>query len=231
MSESNSVNIGPGSTTGAVSSGSNSRAHGVVQAATPSSAPSPAKGLTGRLGLAVDVIGYTSRPPAQRTYLQHRLVEVVDGALSDSGMAGESDTDTGAGDDKMVFLPIGTDPTTALPRLLGAMTAQLNTNNATYADPIRLRLAIGSGLAGRGANGFVGDLPSELGRLLDAPALREAATAKPWATVVALVSDDLHKAVIGNGYAATLATQLTRVDVTVKNFQATAWLWPRDPAR
>lgn len=229
MTGSGNIHMGSGNTIGAMSNGSNNTVDGSVWVAPASERePEPDGGVTGRLGFVVDVIGYTSRPPAQRTYLQHRLVEVVDGALEDLGLGGDSDP--GAGDDKMVFLPATTNPTTALPRLLAAITAQLDTNNTTYSDPIRLRLAIGWGLAGRGPNGFVGALPSLLGRLLDAPALRAAAKDKPWAAVVALVSEDLHTTVIRDGYAPALAAQLIQVEVTVKDFASTAWLWPRDQA-
>ena len=199
--------------------------HNTAGVSAPSTQPTPS-GLTTRLGFAVDVIGYTSRPPADRGHLQHRLTDVVADVLRDLGLEGESDP--GAGDDKLVLLPVDANPTTALPRLLATMTDRLATDNARYTDPVRLRMAVASGLAGRGSNGFTGELPSLLGRLLDAPSLRTAAAAKPRVNLVALVSDDLYRAVVGGGYAQGLADRLAQVDVTVKNFRAYAWLWPRE---
>jgi hypothetical protein len=219
----NTVNIGPNSSGNAVNAGHHNEAS-AAPTQEPRSASASSRGLAERIGFGMDIVSYSWRLPAHFGFLQERLVTLVDGVLADVGIA-DADSDRGEGDDKMVFLQAGGDPTQILPRLLRAFAPRLAADNARYTDRLRVRLAVASGLVDRGPNGFVGALPTLLGRLLGGDVLREAVAAYPDADVVAIVSDHLHGSVVGGGYVPALAAKFRAVHVTAKQFAAKAWLW------
>jgi hypothetical protein len=192
--------------------------------ASPSTAPSPA-GLTQRLGFVVDAVEYGKRSAPQRADIAQRLRELVVGLVADAGSDVDQADIDGVGDGMVVFLPVGTDPTAALPGLLTAMSDRLARDNNRFRDRLRLRMAIGSGLAGRGPTGFLGELVIELGRLVDSEPLRNAVTWYPQADCVALVSNTLHDEVIRPGHIRPDLGPFSEVTVVAKEYTRTAWLW------
>jgi hypothetical protein len=172
------------------------------------------------MGVAIDTVGFGRKDPRAQRDVPERIQAVAQKSLVDIGVQWDelSYHDT-AGDGMHLFLPAGTDPTRALPGLLSATTTRLAEDNERYRDQIRVRMAIGFGLVGRGSRSLSGRLVIDLSRLVDSPPIRQAVADHPASDLVALVSHELHALVSPAGLS------LTRVDVVMKEFVASAWLW------
>ncbi|PPK68323.1 BN6_48550 family protein [Actinokineospora auranticolor] len=176
-----------------------------------------------RIGFALDIVGYGTRPPERRSRLQDRLLAIVQDVLAHLDLD-ISDTDhQGAGDGLFAFLPPSVDATKALNVFLRQTTARLEEDNDEFRDPIRLRLAATTGPVGLAALGFAGDTPTVLGRLLDSPPVRAEARTRDLAAIIA---DRLYHLAVDEPWRP----DFTKHTVQVKDFTADAWLWrPAQP--
>jgi hypothetical protein len=198
----------------------------VVVAATTAAAPVAAPEVEHRVGFGVDVVDYSSRSAPSRREVQSRVADMFTRVLADLGLAVHETDRQDAGDGMMVVLPSRVPTHAALPKLLHGWRAHLIADNAYHpADPIRLRLAIGSGPFAAAAIGFSDNTIIGIGRMLDSSALREAMTAHPDSFLVALVADRTHEDVVGERHDGLTADEFERVEVQVKTFHRTAWLW------
>jgi hypothetical protein len=192
--------------------------------------PSSQGGRAHRVGFVVDVVSYGQRTPSAQEHIQQRLHELLREVVADVGSDfDEVDHDDGAGDGMVVFLPSGDDPTELLPCLLRATAARLATDNKVYRDRMRLRMAIGSGAVGPGADGFSGPLVVNINRLVDSDPLRRAARDNPDSDLLVLVLDALHREVVGPGYLPPRVAELQVVNVAMREFAERAWLWCSAP--
>jgi hypothetical protein len=217
--DSNSISIG-GDAAGTFVAGD----HNVVGAVNPAT-PSASSGLVSCLGFVFDVVGYGGRSAEQKSDIHERLRALVDHVLADLAIAGDDVIDDGgSGDSLAVFLPAGVDYTRVLPALLTAAASRLARDNDRYRDRMRLRMAAGTGLLGKvGPTGLTGELIIDLNRLVDSAALRKAMDAHPESDLIVLVGNALYDDVIRPGYLDRAA--FTRVEVTMKEFTAPAWLY------
>ncbi|WIM94368.1 BN6_48550 family protein [Actinoplanes oblitus] len=183
-------------------------------------------GVEHRVGFGIDVVDYSSRTAPSRNEVQRRVAGMVERVLEGLGLKPHETDRQDAGDGMMVVLPAGVPTHLALPKLLHGWRACLVADNAAHpADRIRLRLAVGSGPFAAAAIGFSDNTIIGIGRLLDSPALRQAVVEHPDADVVALITDRTHEDVVGEGYEGLDANQFRSVEVRVKTFRRTAWLW------
>jgi hypothetical protein len=188
-------------------------------------APAPARdteGFTPRLGFVVDIVGFGRRDGEAKADLARRLDTLLDQVVADLGVDRNDVRSDDAGDSRVVFLPVGVDPTRVLPVLLSAIRERLGRDNRRYRDRMRLRMAVGTGLVGTGPLGFSGELVIDLNRLVDSVVLREAVAGNPYTDLALLVGSAVHDDVIRPGYLAP--GDFTRVEVTAKEFTAPAWL-------
>lgn len=130
-----------------------------------------------------------------------------------------------SGDGLSLFFPAATDPTRTLPALLAATAARLAKDNARYRDRIRIRMAAGFGLVGRGSLGVIGNLVVEINRLNDSAPIRRAILDHPESDLVVLISDILRQLLAHSGSASNALRPLDRVEVALKEYRAPAWLW------
>jgi hypothetical protein len=187
--------------------------------------PGPAReaeGFSPRLGFVVDIVGFGRRDGEAKNDLQQRLDKLLDQVVADVGVEKDDLRSSDAGDSRVLFLPVGADPTRVLPILISAVRERLGRDNRRYRDRMRLRMAVGTGLVGTGPLGFTGELVIDLHRLVDSVVLREAVAGNPYTDLALLVGNALYDDVIRPGYLAT--GDFTRVDVTTKEFAAPAWL-------
>lgn len=248
------VRIG-GAFTGNFVGGSGNRVRGMTftgQQAPPARPERPVRaGRSHRLGFVVDVVSYGRRTAPAQERIQSRLKDLLRAVVADVGaefdgtdgdinddINGASngdingvDHDGGSGDGTVVFLPSGEDPTILLPGLLRAMAERLAADNEEYRDRVRLRMAVGSGLVGQGANGFTGPLVVNISRLVDSEPLRAAVRDNPAADLAVLVLDALHREVVVPGYVPLRTAEFEVVDVELKEFTERAWLWVSAPAQ
>jgi hypothetical protein len=179
-------------------------------------------GLTPRLGFVVDIVGFGQRDAEQRDDLAHRLAALVAGLVADLGLERSDTMREVAGDSTAVFLPVGMASPYVLPRLIAAASERLARDNRRYRDRMRLRMAVGSGVLGTGPLGLTGQLVVDLHRLVDSDQLREAIAADEEADLALLVTHTVHDEVVRPGYLA--GKDFTPVEITTKEFAATAWL-------
>jgi hypothetical protein len=191
----------------------------------PTVAPPAAVGRTWRMGFVLDTVSFGRRSPAARGGVQIRLAALVPLVLADLD-APEGTTDVATtGDGAVVLLPVGTDPSRALPALILSVSERLALDNDSYRDRIRLRMSVGVGLSGPGALGFEGPLVVDITRLNDSAVLKGVVDRHPDADLVVLVSNRLHADVVASGYVRSDKVAFLTVDVTAKEFAEPAWLW------
>jgi hypothetical protein len=201
----------------------------------PGVAPPPVPGVDSspvpgrvefRMVFGVDVIGYSDRPAPEQDAVQSRVSAQIDRVLTRLGVPAPSASLQPSGDGMMVVLPTNVELHRALPALLHGWRAVLAEDNAAHpGHRIRLRLSATAGPIATASMGFSGGTIVEAGRLLDAPPLREAASASPSADVVTMISDRLHQDVIREGHPGLPATEFAPREVQNKTYKATAWLW------
>lgn len=184
-------------------------------------------GKTLHIGFSVDVVGFGRRSAPERDAVQQRLAALLRKVLSDVGINLDLVCHEWHGDGASVYLPNDVDPSRALPALVTATARRLTEDNRSHGDRIRLRMALASGLVGPGVAGYSGPLPVELARMIDAGPLRHALAEDPTRDLGVLLSDYLYTHVFRLGYEHALAP-LRRVEVAVKEYAATAWLWSPD---
>ncbi|GAB3735101.1 hypothetical protein GCM10027598_61000 [Amycolatopsis oliviviridis] len=178
-----------------------------------------------RIGLTLDVVGFGGRSTTGRESLEHRIPALLRRALADAGADLDQVDHQWHGDGASVYLPNDTDPSRTLPDLVEAIVRWLDDDNRRHEDRIRLRMAVALGLLGHsGTTGYTGPLVVDLARLIDAPPLRQAIADEPDRDLAVLTSDHVYSAVVRPG-TFTLPGRFRRVEVTVKEFAACAWLW------
>lgn len=237
MNEGNKAEIQGGNFVGNMVSGTGNQGGNVSYSAAPAPAeqaeqagPAAPAGRAHRVGFVVDVVSYGQRSAPAQEHIQRRLQALLHGVVDDVGSDfDEIDHDSGTGDGLVVFLPTGGDPTQLLPDLLRSMADRLVTDNQLYRDRIRLRMAVGSGVVGRGSNGFSGPLVVNISRLVDSEPLRHAVRDNPGSDLVVLVLDALHRDVVGPGYLPPAVAEFQLVDIAMKEFAEPAWLWVSTP--
>jgi serine/threonine protein kinase len=180
-----------------------------------------------RMGFTVDVAAFGARPVPERDQVQRRLRRLIAETLASCGLPLDENVvaHEWTGDGINATLPADIDPVAVLPVLIRSMAANLGVDNASYADRIRLRMAVGVGVVDRRPAEFRGPLIVDLTRLVDADPLRSALTNYPNADLAVAISDHLHAMVIRPGYPGIPGRQLTRVDVVAKEFSEPAWIW------
>lgn len=193
----------------------------VARAPVPARAPR-AEGFTPRLGFVVDIVGFGRRDGESKADLQQRLDTLLGEVVADLGVDRDAVPSSDAGDSRVLFLPVGVDPTRVLPIMISAIRERLARDNRRYRDRMRLRMAIGTGLVGDGPLGFSGELVIDLHRLVDSIVLREAVAGNPYTDLALLVGNAVYDDVIRPGYLDP--ADFTRVEVTTKEFAAPAWL-------
>ncbi|MBB5857539.1 macro domain-containing protein [Amycolatopsis umgeniensis] len=179
-----------------------------------------------RIGLTVDVVGFGGRSTTGRESLEHRIPALLRRTLADAGAdLGQVDHQW-HGDGASIYLPGDADPSRMLTELIEATARRLAEDNRHHEDRIRLRMAVTLGLLGHsGTTGYTGPLVVDLARMVDAPPLRQAIADEPDRDLAVLTSDHVYSAVVRPGGFELAAARFRRVEVVVKEFAASAWLW------
>jgi O-acetyl-ADP-ribose deacetylase (regulator of RNase III) len=178
-----------------------------------------------QMGFVVDVVEFGRRPAPDQEAVQQRLFALARDVLRDTGVNFDTTDHQWTGDGFAAMLPTDIDPVRVLSGLMQATHRRLAEDNRAYRDRIRLRMAVGVGLVGVGATGFAGSMIVDINRLVDCGPLREAARAHPESDVVILISDHVYAYVVRPGYLRPPAGSFQRVDVALKEFHESAWLW------
>jgi hypothetical protein len=181
-----------------------------------------------RMGFAVDIVGYSSRPAPVQDHAQQRLARLTDEVLADLSIEVSQTAQQHSGDGVMVFLPATAEIHRALPTLLHSWQDRLAADNRRFEDRLRLRVSTVVGLVRLAALGFSGGTVIELGRLLDCDALRGELAARPALDLAVLVSGKLYDYVVREGHPGLTPTSFQHQQVLLKEYRGDAWLWTGD---
>src|ERR1700761_7538546 len=160
--------------------------------------PGRLSGRSLRMAFVLDVAGFGTRTVPEQDDVQQRLRRLVVAALAACGLALDAwgVDHQWSGDGINAILPADIDPTVVLTVLIRSLAAALRLDNARHSDRVRLRMAVGVGLAERTAAGFGGPVIMEINRLVDSAALRAALDEEPAADLAVAVSEQAHALII-----------------------------------
>ncbi|MFE2020686.1 hypothetical protein ACFW9O_21860 [Streptomyces sp. NPDC059499] len=176
--------------------------------------------------LALDAQGYGSKEDWLQRSIQKAILEHLEGAAEDAGLStGRWEIQKG-GDGLLAVLPPDTPEEKVLDPLVRSFARRLREHNRerNAESALRMRAALHVGPATPAANGYSGDGPVRVGRLLDSPPLRRALAATSGSLAVA-VSEPLYRDVIvAAGCTQWTAEDFRQVAVHVKETREPAWL-------
>ncbi|WP_269858132.1 hypothetical protein [Streptomyces sp. RPT161] len=195
--------------------------------------------------MVLDVENFSPREnPVQRA-VRRAMYEVVEDALSATGLTGKGVVMEDRGDGILILVPSTVSPVTLAGDFIRELHDGLRERAVltSTAAATRLRVALHQGLASRDEHGWSGDAINTAFRLVNAEPLRDVLTAAHLAHLVFAVSSDVHRDVIRHGYrpldpAAYLPTrfeakhgQPIEAWVTVPGYSAPPGLPPLDAAQ
>jgi hypothetical protein len=157
--------------------------------------------------VAVDVEGSTKRTNPVKGELRRVLYELLDRALTASGIGPRHLEELGDRGDGVLILirPHDDVPKTVLfGRLIPMLTALLAEYNEAVIEPelrMRLRAVIHAGEVHDDGHGFYGDDIDVAFRLLEAPRVKRVLREAPEAPLVLVVSEEIWAGVVRHGYA------------------------------
>jgi hypothetical protein len=186
-----------------------------------------------RLCFAADIERFSRFRGPEAALAQARFAQVMAQARGHAGIdAGQLGLQR-SGDGQAAVFPPALDESRVIPLLAEGLARALGEANVDRAGPdrIRLRVALHRGHTSWGANGWIGDSPIAVQRLLDSPAARQALADHPGSDFVLIVSDVVYRDVIAHGYGdlSPRAFQPVHVDIPAKNFTEPAWTYVPAP--
>ncbi|MEU6390187.1 hypothetical protein [Streptomyces sp. NPDC046939] len=181
--------------------------------------------------IAVDAQAYGSNNDRRQSEIQHDLPRILDQAAWGAGLDRATWEIQRKGDEQLAVRPVdGTEPR-LVDDYVRHLVAELRHYNAQRLPSARMRLraVIHQGPVQMADNGFAGTAVVATARLLNARPLYEALAAHPGADLALLLSDDVFRSTVAGGHTTLSPDDFSRVDVEVKEYAATAWLWVPAP--
>ncbi|GAA3880547.1 hypothetical protein GCM10022243_51460 [Saccharothrix violaceirubra] len=163
--------------------------------------------------------------------LQRELQELLVGSLDRAGAAAGLDrsrwTRQPKGDEEWAVLPSTEPERRVVDDYVRALDRELSAVNKwrVPAGRLRMRLALHHGVVVEGANGFPGQDPVLVSRLLNCSAARRALEQFPEAALVVVLSDHLYSSMVRPGHTTLRPEDFRRIDVVEKTFTGQGWLW------
>ncbi|MDX2851218.1 hypothetical protein ACH5AL_36585 [Actinacidiphila glaucinigra] len=179
-----------------------------------------------RLLLALDAQGYGSKEDWLQRSIQKAIRGHLDGAADDAGLSTRSWEIQPAGDGLLAVLPPDVPEDKVLDPLLRSFAQRLREHNRerNEASALRMRAAVHIGPATVAANGYSGDGPVRVGRLLDSGPLRRALAATSGPLAVAISEPLYRDVIVSSGCTQWTADDFRQVVVHVKETREPAWL-------
>ena len=177
-----------------------------------------------RLCIAFDVEGYRKRDGPGQHAVQAALAEVLDTAARDVGLDRQSWYRQDSGDGELAVLPPGESDATVVGSFPPALDAALSDLHRRDGLVLRMRVAIGHGVAQPAAKGYAGAGVIEVSSIADAQVLRTVLAGAQQARLVLALSDRLFTDVVRGGYTPLRAADFLRVPISEAKFSGTAWV-------
>lgn len=182
-----------------------------------------------RLCLGADIERFSRFRTPEATVAQQRFADVMAEVRERAGFDEAQVGLERSGDGQTAVFPPAIDESRTIPLLVEGMADALARANADRPaqDRIRVRVALDRGHISWAANGWAGDPPIVVRRLLDSAAARQALADHPGADFALAVSDVIYRDVIAHGYGnlSPRAFRMVHVDVPAKNFTELAWVY------
>jgi hypothetical protein len=182
-----------------------------------------------RICLVTDIAGYSSRTVPERADAERRLARVQHFALARArAFRVQTVPREDRGDGQLLLLPPLLDPTTAIPALVAGLRHALQLANS---DPgpfgrLRIRVSMAQGaIQQRAPLGPRGDALITACRLNDAEPLKQALARRDGADLAFIVPDDIYRDVIRHDFGSLRSAEFTRVQISVKEYDGTAWMY------
>lgn len=150
----------------------------------------------------------------------------MDRAAGAAGLDRSRWTTQRSGDGEFAVLP----PDEPEPRVVDDYVRELATelrqfNEGRLPDwQIRLRLAAHHGVAYPAANGYAGNAPVTVGRLIDSPPVRQALAVGPEAQLAVILSRLVFDEIVAGGHTSLRVEDFQPVQVRVKEYVDQAWV-------
>ncbi|MFD5873969.1 hypothetical protein [Streptomyces sp. NPDC060322] len=175
----------------------------------------------------MDAQGYGGNNDRRQSEIQHDLPRLLDRAARGAGLDREQWQLQLKGDEQLAVRPVDGKEPRLVDDYVRHLVAELRKYNAQRVPEARLRLraVIHQGLVELADNGFAGTAVVAAARLLNADPLYDALAANPGADLVLLLSDDVFRSTVIGSHTTLAPEDFTRVNVRVKEYEATAWLW------
>lgn len=180
-----------------------------------------------RLIVAADVHRYSGRDSLSQVDTQEALLDVLSAAAAASRLDRARWERQAQGDSELAILPPDADEAQVVAGFVPALDKCLRRHNRSLRREARLRLrvAIHTGILHRGVNGYPGPAPIAVCRLLDAPPLKDALAAADNADLALIVSDEIFRDIVMEGYEGLRPEEFRKVTVNVKEFDGTGYIW------
>lgn len=185
-----------------------------------------AQSFSRRLLVACDASGYSARDDIRQDDLQRHLVTVLDAAAHDAQLDRVRWRRQAAGDGELAVLPHDEDEARVVEDFVHKLASRVRRHNITLKSEfrLRLRLAIHFGMVSPAANGFSGQGPVIVTRLLDSSVVRQA-LALSRADLAVVLSQHVYNDTVLQRHTSFEARDFRRVAVQAKNYTDFAWLW------
>lgn len=179
-----------------------------------------------RMIVVVDVVGFTApgRHLRDRLAVRDGMYEVVEKALTESGVDYDSCVREDRGDGALLLLPPGASRSVVIDKLPERLVVELLRYNSTHTPQaqFKLRVSLNSGEVMHDGRGWVGEAVDTAFRILDEKKVKDA-FAESGRLVAFISSQRLYHDVIAPD-PGLLPESYRRVRVVVKTFSGTAYL-------
>jgi hypothetical protein len=182
-----------------------------------------------RLCVAADIEKSSRFRGPDAAIVQERFAFVMAEARKRTGVDAAQVGLQRSGDGQVAVFPPAIDESRVIPLFVAGLTEALSQANAARrpTDKIRIRVALDRGHIEWGANGWIGDPPVAVQRLLDSDAARGALADNPEQDFALIVSEVVYRDVIAAGYGnlPSQTFRLADIDIPTKNFARPAWIY------
>jgi class 3 adenylate cyclase len=175
----------------------------------------------------VDIENFSRRPHPVQESLRDAMYEVVEGSIADADLRLADFNREDRGDGILMLVSPTVPPAALAGEMITALDARLAERAKVFNEvhALRLRVALHLGLANRDAWGWVGDAVNTACRLVDAQPLRDVLACATDARMALIVSDDMYRAVIQQGFRSIDDSTFGRLSLDAKNLVSfTAWV-------
>ncbi|MCQ8774063.1 hypothetical protein [Streptomyces telluris] len=178
------------------------------------------------LCVAADVEKYSHHDIPSQAVIQTDLVRVLEEAALLSGLDRASWARQAQGDQELAVLPVGVPEPVVLGAFTRHLAVRIGDRNAARApkERMRLRLAVGIGVASLAALGYAGPAPVAVARYVNAPQVKAVLAAIRAANLVVIVSGQLYEDVVKSRTRGLDPEQYVRIHVRQQEFSAYGWI-------